>query len=117
MPRKANQFSCKPQKRDPPCKKCTQRKGSQCAFVLGETVKERLVLSPYELKSLLLDPSALNRCTSEIRFEKPPSSCREEQAEKPPARAEEKPDRYAASGKIAGGLTCGRKQREYATCK
>ena len=48
MPRKASPLSCKPQKRDPPCKKCTQRKGSQCAFVLGETAKE----SPYELKSL-----------------------------------------------------------------
>jgi hypothetical protein len=46
--------------------------------VLGETAKE----SPYELKSLQLDLSALNRCISEIKAlplsaSKPPSSCRE----------------------------------------
>jgi hypothetical protein len=42
MPRgkKVHPFSCKPEKRDPPCKckMCRQKKGSQCKYVLDEYV-------------------------------------------------------------------------------
>jgi hypothetical protein len=67
-----------------------------------------------ELKLLQLDPNALNRRSSELEV-RPLSPIRNK------SHQHAQKDRYAASGKIAGGLTCGRTQREYensyATCK
>jgi hypothetical protein len=55
MPRgkKAHPFSCKLEKRDPPCKckckMCRQKKGPQCKYVLDE-----YVLDEYEANTPLL---------------------------------------------------------------
>ena len=67
MPKKAHPFSCKPENRDPPCKMCRQKKGSQCKYVLDEYANQRLAVASSELKLLQLDPNALNRRSSEVK--------------------------------------------------
>ena len=68
MPRgnSANPLTCKPQGRQPLCKPCRQKKGSNCTYVVGE-VSRRSVLPTKEIKSLWLDPSVFKNHGHEIK--------------------------------------------------
>ena len=68
MPRgnSANPLTCKPQGRQPLCKPCRQKKGSNCTYLVGE-VSRRSVLPTKEIKSLWLDPSVFKNHGHEIK--------------------------------------------------
>ena len=62
----ANPLTCKPQGRQPLCKPCRQKKGSNCTYLVGE-VSRRSVLPTKEIKSLWLDPSVFKTHGHEIK--------------------------------------------------